>query len=241
MNIFNYIFRSTAEKINFTLFGKVHLLIIAIAVGVSYMIIKKMEVNKRFEFLIGSILLMQQIILYSWYFASNYNILTEGLPLYHCRVAILALALGLLFKINIFLRVGTYWGIFGSIGALLLPGLDPFAFPHITNFSYFVGHLFLLWGSIYMIFVKKIGFTKVDLKNILIFTNIYHLIVFKLNNKIGSNYAYLSEPPFKISYPLNSYFYAFLVIMIFNTVLLLEYLFLKKENLDNYDIMLRTT
>ena len=33
-------------------------------------------------------------------------------------------------------------------------GLDPFVFPHITQFSFFIGHLFLLWGAVYCIFIE---------------------------------------------------------------------------------------
>lgn len=240
MNFFNYFFRSIPEKNNFILFGKTHMSILIIAFIVSYLIIKNMKVNKNFELLVGSVLLIQQVSLYYWYYTSRYNLLTEGLPLYHCRVAILTLALGLIFKIDLPLRIGTYWGIFGSIGALLLPGPDPFIFPHITQVSYFVGHLFLLWGCIYLLFVKKIGMTKIDLKNIFLFTNLYHVIVFVLNHKISSNYAYLRQPPFKINYTFNPYFYGFIVMMIFNIILALEYLFINKKDLMQDKLVITT-
>ena len=100
MNFFNYFFRSIPEKNNFILFGKTHMSILIIAFIVSYLIIKNMKVNKNFELLVGSVLLIQQVSLYYWYYTSRYNLLTEGLPLYHCRVAILTLALGLIFKID---------------------------------------------------------------------------------------------------------------------------------------------
>ena len=85
----------------------------------------------------------------------NYNPFTEGLPLYHCRVAILALALGLIFKINLLLNIGAYWGIFGSISALLVVGADPFAFPHVTQFSLFYWAFVLIMGSCLLTFRKK--------------------------------------------------------------------------------------
>lgn len=229
MNNFNYFFRSIPEKNNFILFGTSHISIIIIGFIVSYLIIKKMKTSKSFELVIGSILLIQQGALYYWYYTSHYNLLIEGLPLYHCRVAILTLALGLVFKIDLALKIGTYWGIFGSIAALLFPGPDPFIFPHITQFSYFIGHLVLLWGCIYLLFVKKIGMSKVDLKNIFLFTNLYHVIIFVLNHKISSNYAYLRKPPFNLNHTFNPYFYGFIVIMVFNIILLLEYLLINRR------------
>ncbi len=240
MNKFNYFFRNIPEKSDFVPFGRVHISILIIAFTISYIIIKKMNVNRFFELLVGFVLLTQQVTLYSWYFITNYNTLTEGLPLYHCRVAILTLLLGLIFKIDLFLNIGAYWGIFGSISALLIVGRDPFTFPHVTQFSYFIGHLFLLWGAIYLLFVKKISMTNMDLKNMLIFTTIFHMIVFLVNNKLYSNYAYLIEPPFTINYTFNPYVYAFIVIMVFNLVLTLEYLIINSKVLSklNFNIQI---
>ncbi len=114
---------------------------------------------------------------------------------------------------------------------------DPFAFPHITQFSYFIGHLFLLWGAVYLLFVRKIGMTNVALRDMMIFTTIYHMIVFIINNKLGSNYAYLIEPPFTINYNFNPYVYAFIVIILFNTILLLEYLMINFKFLNKLKLI----
>ena len=140
MNIFNYFFRSVPENTKFASFGKMHIFILIIGFLISYLIIKKLQVNRNFELIVAFVLLIQQITLYSWYHISNYNPFTEGLPLYHCRVAILALALGLIFKINLLLNIGAYWGIFGSISALLVVGADPFV---------------LIMGSCLLTFRKK--------------------------------------------------------------------------------------
>ena len=233
-------FTNKPSPIKFITFGPVHLLILFMALIISIFIFRRIGENRGIELFIGCILIFQQIILYSWYFISNYNSIKEGLPLYHCRIAIIFLGLGLIFNNKNLTKLGSYLGIFGSIGALLFPGLDPFSFPHITQFSYFIGHLFLLWGSIYLLFVKKIGMTKIDLKNIFLFTNLYHVIVFVLNHKISSNYAYLRQPPFKINYTFNPYFYGFIVMMIFNIILVLEYLFINKKDLMQDKLIITT-
>lgn len=237
MNFFNYFFRSVPEKSNFVSFGKIHILILIVAFLISYLIIKTMHVNRTFELFVGIVLLTQQIILYSWYFIGNYNSLTEGLPLYHCRVAILSLAIGLIFKIDLLQNIGAYWGIFGSISALFIVGGDPFVFPHITQFSYFIGHLFLLWGVVYLLFVKKIGMTNKDFKDILMFTTIFHMVVFVIDRKLSANYSYLIDPPFTINYNFNPYFYAFIVIMVFNFVLGIEYLLINSKLLNKSEVL----
>ena len=61
------------------------------------------------------------------------------------------------------------WGLIGAVFALIYPsGLDPFLFPHITQFSFFIGHLFLLWGSVYCIFIECVKFDKRTLKQLYI-------------------------------------------------------------------------
>ena len=65
------------------------------------------------------------------------------------------MGIGLLFNKSICRKLGSMWGLIGAIFALIYPsGLDPFVFPHITQFSFFIGHLFLLWGAVYCIFIN---------------------------------------------------------------------------------------
>ena len=48
-------------------------------------------------------------------------------------------------------------GLIGAVSAFSISVvLDPFVFPHITQISFFIGHLFLLWSSVYCIFVECI-------------------------------------------------------------------------------------
>lgn len=230
-----YFFRSATDKNNFIIFGKLHLIILFIALFVSIFIFIMKTKNRILELFIGSTLIIQQLILYTWYFTSKYNLLKEGLPLFHCRIAIIFVGIGLIFNRKPLMKIGSYWGIFGSISALLLPGIDPFSFPHITQFSYFIGHLFLLWGSIYLLRVKKIGMSEIDLKNLLVFTTTYHLLMLMINTILNSNYAYMNSPPFYIGDRLNPLIYSLTVIMIFNIVLCIEYFFINKNAAVNED------
>lgn len=229
MDKLHYFFRKSIGQNHFATFGKLHLIILSIALVVSMFIIIKKKESRIFELCVGIVLLIQQVILYFWYFKENYHPLQEGLPLFHCRVAIITLLIGLILKKDFMAKMGSYWGIFGSISAMLFPALDPFSFPHITQFSYFIGHIFLLWGSIYLLFVKNIGMNKYELKKIVIITNIYHPLIFILNHIIGSNYAFMSSSPIGIGNNLNPYLYGLIVMMIFNIILILEYIIINKN------------
>ncbi|WP_042273401.1 YwaF family protein [[Clostridium] dakarense] len=233
-NISNF-FTTVKGDNHFVTFGPTHLFILSIALVITVFICIRKTESRKFELFTGSILILQQLFLYSWYFIGKYNTFKEGLPLYHCRIAIIFMGIGMILSKDILMKIGSYWGIFGSIGALLFPGLDPFTFPHITQFSYFIGHLFLLCGAVYLLSVKKIGMSKSDLKNVLIFTNIYHVLMFVTNNALGSNYGYMSSPPIHIGTGLNHIVYALLVMTIFNIILFIEYILINKTEYGQID------
>lgn len=235
MGEIQYFFRTSVEQNKFINFGAVHLTLLCIALlGVLTIIYRKRE-SKLFELFVGITLLIQQTTLYIWYFKGNYHFLQEGLPLFHCRIAIILISVGMIFKREFMMKMGSYWGIFGSTLALLFPGLDPFVFPHMTQFSYFIGHIFLFWGSIYLLTVKKIGMNKNDFKNVIVLTNLYHIVIFNINNLINSNYAYMKSSPIGIGNKLNPILYGFVVIMIFNLILSLEYFIINKSKEDEIE------
>ena len=89
MDFLKYLFRNTAEYSDFNIFGLAHITILFIGILGIVFILKRMNVSRKFERILGIVLLAQQIILYTWYLRSGYKLLTEGLPLYHCRIAII--------------------------------------------------------------------------------------------------------------------------------------------------------
>ena len=225
-----YFFRNTSEYFNFKIFGWQHITILFIGILGIISIIKRIAVNRKFERIVGIVLLSQQTILYTWYLLSGYNLLIEGLPLYHCRIAIILMGIGLLFNKSICRKLGSMWGLIGAIFALIYPsGLDPFVFPHITQFSFFIGHLFLLWGAVYCIFIECIKIDKKDFKTVIYFTNIYHIVVFILNHMIGSNYGFMRVSPIGIGNNLHPVVYGIVVMVIFNLLMILMNAFINRQ------------
>ena len=245
MDKFYYFFRTSVGKNNFVNFGYIHIILLIIAFLSSIAIIKMKKENRLFEVFVGVILLIQQSVLYLWYIKGHYHVVKEGLPLFHCRIAIIALVIGLIFKKDFMMKIGSYLGIFCATSALLFIKLDPFSFPHITQISYFIGHIFLLLGSVYIVFVKKIGMNKYYFKKTLIVINCYHILIFVLNNIIGANYAYMKSSPIGIGNNLNPYLYGIVVMSIFNVILIIEYIIMNRNKYDaleeNYEFEILNT
>lgn len=229
-----YFFRGTADGMppieNFTL---PHLLIILITAAAAVLIVKKRESlsagrsGQILRNLIVVLLLLQQIILYFWYGFSGYFSIQEGLPLYNCRFAIWMAAFALMTRKRPLQAIACYWGVFGSILALASPALDPFLFPHYTNISFFGGHMLLVWAACFILFVDGFEADMGSLRFMLFFTTVYHLLIYAFNRMTDSNYCYLIKAPIAekfFSHLLPPAGYAFLVIMVWNLMMIAFYL-----------------
>lgn len=198
MNFISTFFRAETNSFEFKNFGYIHNIFLIIAlIGVKYIIKNKDQVNKvkKYKSVIIYTLLIQQILLYSFYIFSGYFSIEESLPFYNCRLAIISIILGELLNKSKLKYIGVYWGLIGSIVALLSPSLDPFGYNHYTFYSFFIGHVFLLWGSIYYLAVEKLDLNDESVKKVILFSTFYHLIILIFNIRYNSNYCYLIDAP----------------------------------------------
>lgn len=231
-----YFFRGSPDEINFKMFGFIHLILVAVALLGVYLIyenknkLKRDDLSKLVKKTMAIILLSQQAILYLWYAVTGYSNITESLPLYNCRVAIICTALALLTDKQRYKNISVFWGIYGAVLSLIVVEGDPFSFPHYTMVSFFVGHILLLWGSFFILIVDEYTLSKDNLEPTLIFTNMYHLLLLIFDFYTGSNYDYLVEPPvFKNMFALvPQLVYSFVAILAFNLLILLFYFLASK-------------
>lgn len=123
------------------LWYSVMVLLIVTAIMMSLRYYQNEQFRKCFQYLQG----FQLICLYLWYFA--YHIpWSNSLPFYHCRLAMFAvLFLPDRWKSKQFFAL---MGVSGAIFALGYPVFDPYIFPHITSFSFLLGHYCLLINSL---------------------------------------------------------------------------------------------
>lgn len=136
--------------------------------------------------------IIQLVVLYTWYIGFRLP-LANSLPLYHCRLAMLAV---------VFLpdnwRIKQYFalmGVSGAVFALGYPVFDPYDFPHITSFSFLIGHYALLGNS--LVYLMN-SYDKKALKKyqILFYTFALDLFLVGINHLTGGNYGLMTHPPF---------------------------------------------
>lgn len=153
--------------------------------------------NKIWRWTFLTIQAIQLFALYTWYLWQGFP-LYISLPLYHCRMAMFAV---LLLKNS---RIKSYFAIMGVVGtycALIHPVFDPYEFPHITGFSFLIGHYALLVNSLNVIF-NSYKTQPVSQRLIMVATLILNLGLVIVNQTIGGNYGMLKNTPFIIGTPL---------------------------------------
>lgn len=206
MESIQHFFRANEDGFVFKMFSPVHIGILAVyIIGIITISkgdcgLKDEKKNRNFLKTMAIILLVDQIVLYIWQFASGYFKLEVSLPLYHCRVSVWFLIIGVLFDDSLLKTLGIYWGSVGSIVAMILVDLYDFSFPHYTNFQFFIVHILMGWIIADMLFVQGFTPSKDDDKKTIIFTNLYNifLIAFNviMNKKYKNvNYGYMLHMP----------------------------------------------
>lgn len=151
--------------------------------------------RRKVEILLASILITQQSLLYLWYITSGNFSLAESLPLYSCRLAILATIIMLLRRDEKIFDIIYYWGIAGGIIALITPDTSGFGPPHLMFIQYFVGHGTLIISIIYMMIIYGLRPSKVSLLKAYRVTSLYFVGIFFINKVVGGNYSYLNGKP----------------------------------------------
>ncbi|GAB7231477.1 TMEM164 family acyltransferase [Facklamia hominis] len=137
-------------------------------------------------------LFLQCMILF-WYQGSG-RLLADGLPLYHCRLIIWILGVGLLLgQHNKFMSWISLMGLPFSVGALLIRDMDPYLFPHVTFVYYFLGHgMILILSLIYL----RNDYCSPSYKEISAYTLLLHTFIQGINIFLQTDYAYLRQLPF---------------------------------------------
>ena len=154
--------------------------------------------NSKFVRLFKGIQILQLLALCSWYVGFGISF-SNSLPFYHCRLAMFAV---------VFLpdkwRSKQYFALLGASGAvfaLVYPVFDPYDFPHITSFSFLIGHYALLANSLVYLMNHH---DKTLLKKYMIvaYTFILNLFLVGVNQVTGGNYGLLNKTPFIPDAPL---------------------------------------
>ena len=118
----------------------------------------------------------------------------SSLPLHICGVALFVVVFALLRRNQILYEIGYFWGIVGTLNAVITPQLEV-GFPHYRFFQYFIVHggivvsvLFATWGL-------RMRPTLKGLLRSFLLANFYMVVIAGVNLLLKSNYMFICEPP----------------------------------------------
>ena len=117
------------------------------------------------------------------------------LPLHICGVANLVTAATLLFRNQRTYEIAYFWGLVGSANAVITPGAIETGFPSWRFFQFFIAHSGIVVGALYATWGLGMRPTPGGLFRAFITLNVFAVAVGIINLLLGSNYMYLSRPP----------------------------------------------
>lgn len=224
----SHFFRAEPDGYVFKAFSPIHIItLITLFLGIIaiiYLYKNKKHLLKPISKVLFVALIIEQISLYSWYFLVLGFDPVQSLPLYSCRIAMLSIIFGKMFKSDSLLLFGGYFGFPGGIIALGYPYLDAYSFPHLTNFTFFLGHLLLTWLCTIILMEKKER--KEQLKGMLIWVHIFFIITYFVDINYGANYAYLLWSPIMTSTfaKIPHFLYLALIYLVYIVILFLTHI-----------------
>lgn len=117
------------------------------------------------------------------------------LPLHVCGISLMATAAALLFRNQRAYEIAYFWGLAGSLNAVVTPGEMNAAFPAYRFIQYFTAHSGIVIGTLYATWSLGMRPTLAGLVRAFGYLNVFAVAVEILNSLLDSNYMFLPAPP----------------------------------------------
>ena len=181
-------------------FGLAHLIVIALTISLPFVLAAFVRKSRwpRSERIIGQLLAVMLLVNYVGY--EIYLVATAGLewkkalPFQLCDWAMVTIIVSLLTGRERWLEVAYYWGIGGTLQAILTPDLK-YAFPHIRFLTFFIAHSGIVIAIAFMMIIKKFRPHWISIVRTFAWSELYFVLTITVDLLTGENYGYLLHPP----------------------------------------------
>lgn len=183
----------------FELFVFSHIIALIVLITLNILLIQFKSASDKSKrttrWALASILIGNEIAWHAWNAAVSKWSIQTMLPLHLCSALVWLGAIMLITKNYQVYEFMYLMGIGGAIQALATPDLGIYGFPHFRFFQTFISHGLIVTSAIYMTIVEEFRPTWKSLIRVAIWMNIYAVIIFLINNAIGSNYLMVNGKP----------------------------------------------
>jgi hypothetical integral membrane protein (TIGR02206 family) len=132
----------------------------------------------------------------SWYVVERNSLSLQLLPLNLCEIGTFVAGAALWWRTPILVEITYFWGLGGTIQALLTPELSASnLFPTYFYFQYFINHGGIVMAAIFLVVGLKLVPRPWAVPRITAITFGYLVVIAGVDFLTGSDYLYLREPP----------------------------------------------
>jgi hypothetical integral membrane protein (TIGR02206 family) len=189
----------TSENI-FKPFGVAHLTVIFLTVALPFLLALIVR-RRQSRFLERSIALTISALLLINYVAylivaRRFGVTgwTRALPMQLCDWAMFVIIVALCTGNRRWLEVAYFWGIGGTLQALITPNLA-FGFPDLRFISFFVAHSGIIIGIVFLMLIYGFRPRAVGILRTFVWTEVYFVVAFTIDLLTGENYGFLLHKP----------------------------------------------
>jgi hypothetical integral membrane protein (TIGR02206 family) len=184
----------------FERYGLAHLVVILLTIALPFVLAAFSRKSRwpRTERIVAALLaglLVFNYLGYEIYLAITAGLtLPKALPFQLCDWAMVAIMVALLTGRERWLEVAYFWGIGGTLQAILTPDLK-YAFPDIRFLTFFVAHSGIVVAIAFMMIVKKFRPHWMSIVRTFAWSELYFVVTLAVDLLTGENYGYLLHPP----------------------------------------------
>jgi hypothetical integral membrane protein (TIGR02206 family) len=181
-------------------FGLAHLIVIGLTISLPFILATFVRKSRwpRGERTVGQLLaciLLINYLGYEIYLAATVGLeWKKVLPFQLCDWAMISIIVALLTGRERWLEVAYFWGIGGTLQAILTPDLK-FAFPHIRFLTFFIAHSGIVIAIAFMMIVKNFRPHWISIVRTFAWSEIYFVLAIAVDLLTGENYGYLLRKP----------------------------------------------
>jgi hypothetical integral membrane protein (TIGR02206 family) len=181
-------------------FGLAHLIVIALTISLPFILAAFVRKSRRpqSERIIARLFaatLVFNYIGYEIYLATIEGLAWQkALPFQLCDWAMVAIVVALLTGRNRWLEVAYFWGIGGTLQAIITPDLK-YPFPDIRFLTFFIAHSGIVVAIAFMMIVKKFRPHWISIVRVFAWSELYFVVAIVVDLLTGENYGYLLHQP----------------------------------------------
>ena len=183
----------------FEFLGPAHLIALGVLVALNFWLATFKNASERtksrIRWTMALILWGNEIAWHAWNIAAGQWSIQTRLPLHLCSILVWVGALMLVTKNYTIYEFTYFLGIAGAFQAVMTPDLGIYGFPHFRFFQTFLSHGLIITAAIYMTVVEGFRPTWKSLLRVAIGINMYMVVIYFVNNAIGSNYLMINSKP----------------------------------------------